>query len=151
MWNIEHKFKVKIGGNYYINTPNLIVAGGESLFTIKRREEDGLLAVDFDVYRADGTKVATIRNAHVVSGHQEDYEFHKEHHHYWVTERSSGRIICDVRQVSKAEGDCEIDVSVDLFTKSGFHVIADPEKTNVGGVVISGCTTKDCDAGLVVA
>lgn len=41
MWNIEHKFKVKIGGNYYINTSKLIAAGNESPFTIKRREEDG--------------------------------------------------------------------------------------------------------------
>lgn len=30
-------------------------------------------------------------------------------------------MICDVRQVSKVAGDCELDVSVDLFTKSGFQ------------------------------
>ena len=150
MWNIEQKFKVEIGGNYYINTPNLIVAGGESLFRIERRDEDGLLAVDFDVHDAAGKKVATIRNAHVVGGNQDDYQLRKERHHYWVVERSSSRTICDVRQVGKAEGDNELDVSVDLFTKNGFHIIAGPEQTNVGGLVMCGCTMENCGAGLVI-
>jgi len=150
MWTIETKFKVKIGGNYYIDTPNVIVAAGEPLFRIHRRDEDGLLAVDFDVYDSGRKKVATIRNAHVVSGNKADYEFKKEHHRYWVIEKSSGRVICDVRQVAAAEDSCELEVAVDLFTKSGFHIVADPEQTNIGGFVMRGCTTSNCAAGLVI-
>ena len=150
MWNIESKFKIKIGGNYYIDTPNVIVASGESPFSIKRREEDGLLAIDFDVYDADGKKVATIRNAHTVSGDKENYDFHKEFHRYWVVEKSSARTICDIRQAATAEGDCELEVSVDLYTKSGFHIIAGPEHTNVGGVFMKGCTMSNCAAGIAV-
>ncbi|WP_414664844.1 hypothetical protein [Horticoccus sp. 23ND18S-11] len=150
MWNIENKFKVKIGGNYYIDTPNVIVAYGESLFAIKRREEDGLLAVDFDVYDAKGKKVATIRNAHIVSGNKEDYDFKKEFHRYWVIEKSSGRTICDVRQKAAAEGSCELEVSVDLYTKTGFRIIADSEHTNIGGLFMKGCTMNNCAAGIVI-
>ena len=150
MWNVETQFKIKLGGNYYIDTPNLIVARGESLFRIKRREEDGLLAVDFDVYRADGTKVATIRNAHVVGGNHDDYEFKKEKHRYRVIERGTGRTLCDVRQATKAENDCELEIAVDLFTKSGLHIIASSDRTIVGRSSASGCTFQSESVGWVV-
>ncbi len=150
MWTIEDQFKIKLGGNHYIDVPNLIVARGESLFRVKRREEDGLLAVDFDVYRADGTKVATIRSAHVVSEQHPDYDYHKERHRYYVIERSTGRIVCDVRQVTKAEGDCEIEIAVDLFTKSGLHIVASSDRTVVGRSSISGMTFACQPNGWVV-
>ena len=150
MWTVPKEFTVKLGGNYYVNTPNMIVANGENIFRLKRREEDGLLAVDFDVYAEDGSKVATIRNGNVVQGDAEKYEFHKEHHRYWVVDRDSGRTICDVRKSARAEDGSELEVSVDLYTKSKFHLMADPDKTNIGGMVMTGCTMKDCGAGIVV-
>ena len=139
MWEITDQFKVKLGGNYYINTPDIIVAHGQSLFKIERRE-DGHLGIDFDIYASDGEKVATIRRGNIVQGDDKKYEIKKDYHHYWVKEKETGRSICDIKQKSKAEGDCEIEVSVDLYTKSGFHLIADPEKTNIGGITISGNT-----------
>jgi hypothetical protein len=150
MWTTPENFRAKIGGNYYINTPNIIVARGENLFRLKRRDTDGLLAVDFDVYDVNRNKVATVRNGNIVKGHSGNFEFHKEQDRYWVVEKKSGRVICDIRKGSKAEDGSEIEVSVDLYTKSGIHVVAGPNATNLGGMVMTGCTIQDCGAGIVV-
>ena len=56
MWEVSKDFKVKLGGNYFINTPNLIVEKGISLFRLFRRE-DGFLGIDFDIYNSKGTKL----------------------------------------------------------------------------------------------
>ena len=150
MWATPEKFTAKIGGNYYINTPNIIVARGENLFRLKRREEDGLLAIDFDVYSKEGKKVATIRNGNIVQGDVENFEIRKDFHHYWMIEKKSGRTLCDIKKSTKSEDGYEIEVSVDLYTKSGFRVIASPKETNLGNMMMTGCTFQDCGAGIVV-
>ena len=150
MWPIADEFKVRIGGNTYVNTPNVIVAVGESLFRIRRRQKDGILAVDFDIYDSAGKKLAEIRYGHIVTGSAKNYEIRTEQHRYRVIERNSGRTICDVRQVSKAKGASELEVSVDLFTKTGFHLVAGPERTNVRGLTSRGLVVERAGAGLVV-
>jgi hypothetical protein len=151
MWTTPANFRAKLGGDYYIDTPNMIVAHGENLFRLRRREEDGLLAVDFDIYDADGSKVATVRNGNVVQHDSDRFHTNKEHHRYWITEKGTGRILCDIRKVSKAEDGSEIEVSVDLFTKAGFHIIAGPEATNIPGAVFRGNIMQGCAAGIVIS
>ena len=148
MWQVEKEFSVKLGGNTYINTPNLIVVQGKSLFKVYRSESDGMLGIDFDVYNSSGNKVATIRKGIVVNGDEDAYQITSGHEKYSVTEKSSGKEIVSVqrRNVSGAE----IEVSVELYTKTGFLLNATPESTNVGGVVMKGNIIKDCGAGLVV-
>jgi hypothetical protein len=150
MWTTPENFRAKLGGTYYIDTPNMIVAHGENLFRLKRREEDGLLAVDFDIYDVDGSKIATVRNGNVMQHDADRFHAHKEHHRYWITEKGTDRIICDIRKVSKAEDGSELEISVDLFTKKGFHLIAGPEETNLGGMVFRGGTIRGCGAGIVI-
>jgi hypothetical protein len=60
MWNIESEFSVKLGGNTYINTPNLVVYKGQSLFKIYRSESEGILGIDFDVFNSQKRRVATV-------------------------------------------------------------------------------------------
>jgi hypothetical protein len=43
---------------------------GSSLFTVKRRESDGLLGIDFDVYDPKGKKVATVPDQTNIGGIQ---------------------------------------------------------------------------------
>jgi hypothetical protein len=74
MWKLEDKFRVKIGGNYYIDTPNIVVYRGTPLFTMKRRENDFLLGIDFDIHDKTGARIATVRNGNVVQGNESDYE-----------------------------------------------------------------------------
>jgi hypothetical protein len=42
MWQVTKRFRVRLGGNAYINVPQLVVYRGDSLFTLKR-SDDGVL------------------------------------------------------------------------------------------------------------
>jgi hypothetical protein len=140
MWEIPSSFTVKIGGNYYTDCDPILRIKGEPIFRLKRRD-DGLLGIDFDLYDSKGQKVATIRNGHIVQGDASAYTLKKEKHRYWILDKT-GAVICDVRQVTKAEPGCEIEVSVDLYSKNGFHYKAAPDRTEIGGpsgMVITGC------------
>jgi len=149
MWKIEDKFKVIIGGNTYIDIPNLVVYKNQPLFTIKRRESDGLLGVDIDVFDKGGERVATVRGGNIVQGNKEDYEIRSEMHHHSVIEKTSGRVICDIRRKTEAP-DAELEISVLLYTPDGFLFEATPEKTNLRGVRMVDCTIEKCDYGIVI-
>jgi hypothetical protein len=140
----------KLGGNYYLNVERLVDYEGSSLFTVKRRESDGLLGIDFDVYDAKRKKVATVRHGTVVAGDTQNYEITHDPHHYTVKEKNSGRIVCDIRRRDAAE-EADIEISVDLFTPDGFHFQADPNKTNIGGIQMSGNIVDGCQVGIKIA
>jgi len=149
MWYLEKKFRVVIGGNTYINTPNIVVYKGTPLFVIKRSESDGLLGIDFDIFDDKGNRVATVRNGVVVHGNEADYEIRKGMDYYIVTEQQSGRVICDIRKRSEAPN-AELEVSVRLYTPDGFLLDATPEQTNLPGITLSGNVFEDCGAGVVI-
>jgi hypothetical protein len=43
MWTIPEHFVVRLGGNLYIDSPNLVTYKGELLFSIKRSDDTGIL------------------------------------------------------------------------------------------------------------
>jgi uncharacterized protein YqgV (UPF0045/DUF77 family) len=149
MWHTETIFAVKLGGNVYINCEHLVECKGTSLFTIKRRDSDGLIGIDFDIHDPCGNRVATVRRGTIVDGDIAKYDLIHESHHYRVIEKESNRVICDIRRRENVRG-VELDVSVDLYTPSGFHFQATPMGTNIGGNLITGCTLKDCRTGIRV-
>lgn len=148
MWKVAKEFSVRLGGNTYINTPNLVVYEGESLFQMRRSDSDGMLGIDFDVFDAKKNRVATFRKGIVVQGDAKNYDIKTGHEEYSVTEKTTGRIIASVKRRG-VEG-AELEVSVRLYTPDGFLFDATPTKTNVGGMVMTGCTIKDCGAGIVI-
>jgi hypothetical protein len=137
-----------LGGNTYINTPNLVVYKDEPLFRIRRSEEDGMLGIDFDVFDSSGSRVATFRKGVVVQGDEQHYEIESSHSEYTVKEKSSGRLIANVKRRG-VEG-AELEASVHLYTHDGFLFDATPTETNLGGMKITGSTIKDCGAGIVI-
>ncbi|MGH8646661.1 MAG: hypothetical protein ACREX4_20275 [Gammaproteobacteria bacterium] len=149
MWKIETEFAVKLGGNTYINTPNLVVYKGESLFRIYRSESDGMLGIDFDVFDSQKKRIATVRKGIVVQGDANNYDIKTGHDEYSVTEKNSGRLVASVKRRG-AQG-AELEVTVHLYTPDGFLFDATPTHTNVGGMMMTGCTIKDCGAGIVIA
>ena len=149
MWQVENNFSIRIGSNHYINVANLVEYKGESLFTVRRRESDGLLGVDVDIYNAKRERVATIRHGNVVSGDKENYEIRLEPHHYTITEKETGRCVCELKRREAVSG-TELDLSLDLYTPSGFHFLATPTQTNVGGINMSNCTFKGGRTGISV-
>lgn len=148
MWNLEKEFSVMLGGNTYINTPNLIVYKGEPLFKIYRSDSDGMLGIDFDIFDSAGKRVATIRKGIVVQGDKDNYNIETGHEEYKVTEKSSNRLISSVKR--RGVESAELEVSVHLYTPDGFLVDATPTHTNIGGNVMSGCTFKNCSAAIAI-
>jgi hypothetical protein len=149
MWEVEDRFRVRLGGNNYINCRNLITFRGEPLFTL-RRHDDGYLGIDFEIYDQNGTRVATIRRNEVYFGDSEAYQIEGSMNRYILTERASGRMICDIKKREEAHP-AELDVSVHLYTPSGFLFDATPEETNLGGMVIMrDCTHADCGTGIAI-
>jgi hypothetical protein len=150
MWQMEDTFKVKIGGNYYINTPNIVSFKGTPLFTLKRRENDWLLGIDFDIYDKNGARVATVRHGNVVQGNEEDYEIKRLADHYIVTERKTKRVICDIRKRGEAEEGVELEVAVKLYTPSGFLFEATPTHTNLPGIMMANNIFKNMGTAIAI-
>ena len=150
MWEIEDKFKVRIGGNTYIDTPNIIVYKGQSLFALKRHSENGYLGIYFEIYDANGKHVASVKRNEIYFGDKNAYTIEGSMDRYILTERSSGRVVCDIKRRTAAHP-AELDVSAQLYTPNGFLFNATPEKTNLGGIVMSGNTIIGCGAGIVIS
>ena len=150
MWEVAERFRVRVGSVTYTNVPNLIVFRGESLFTLKRHE-DGYLGIYFDIYSADGDRVAAVRRNEVYLGDQDAYQVDGSANRYVVTERASGRVLCDLRKREDAQP-VELDLSVHLYTPSGFLFDATPERTNLPaqGIVFQGGAITDCANGIVI-
>jgi len=148
MWKIEKEFSVKLGGNTYINTPNLIVYKGEPLFKIYRSESDGILGIDFDLFNNSGKRIATIRKGIVVQGNTESYIIKSSHEEYQVIEKVTQKVIASVKR--RGIESTELEVSVHLYTSDGFLIDATPIKTNIGGMIMTGCVIKNLGAGIVI-
>lgn len=147
MWNVETKFAVRLGGNTYVNTPNLIVYKGTPVFRI-RRGDDGTLGIDFDVFDKNGQRVATFAKGIVVQGDEANYKIESGHETYSVTERSSSRVIARVQR--RGVQGAELDVHVHMYLPNGFLLDAGPQATNLGGVTLTGNVIENCGAGIAI-
>ncbi len=61
MWAIEDRFNVILGGNTYINVQNLVVYKNQTLFTLKRHDDNGELGIYFELYDASHNHVASVK------------------------------------------------------------------------------------------
>src|SRR3989339_423349 len=148
MWQVETKFSVRLGGNTYINTPDLIVYKGDPIFQIRRSDQDGILGIDFNVFDSAGKKVAIFKKGIVVQGDTENYTINSTHESYSVTEKSSGRIIASVQR--RGVQGAELDVHVKTYLPNGFLLDAGPTSTNLGGIVMTGNVFENCGAGIAI-
>ncbi len=139
MWEVEDNFKVRIGGNTYIDTPNILVCQGQSLFTLKRHADNGYLGIYFEIYDSTGKHVASVKRNEIYFGDKDAYQIDGSLNRYVFTERASGQVLCDIKKRDEAHP-AELDVSVKLHTPSGFFFNASPDRTNIGGLVMSGNT-----------
>lgn len=148
MWKVEKEFAIRLGGNTYIDTPDLIVYQGKSVFRVRRNEEDGVLGIDFDVFDSKGQRIATFKKGIVAQGDEANYKIDTGPDTYSVTERSSGRLIARVQR-RNVQG-AELDVQVHMYLPNGFLLDAGPLATNLGGITMSGCVMRNCGAGIAI-
>lgn len=147
MWKIEKNFKVKVGGNYFINCDSLISYDDNLVFTLKRRDSDGRLGIDFDVYDQAGKKIATIRRGNVVQGDVNAYEIKHLADSHKVIEKATGRIIV---QIDKRPPDVDLAVSVNMYLPNGFLLQATPDSINVGSTTMVGNVFDGCKTGIAI-
>jgi len=153
MWYAEDEFSVTIGGNTFVNVPDILVYEGKSVFSIRRSERDGLLGIDFDIRDRDGVKVATVKKGNIYEGDESRYTVETEKDRYTLTEKESGRVICDIRKRPEAKG-VELEVSVELYMEDGVPFKATPGGIDLQGrrahVMMSGSTIRGFPKGIVV-
>jgi len=149
MWESPKNFKIKLGGNYFINCVSLITFNNQPVFRkIERRDTDGKLGLDFDVYNDKGQKIATIRRGNVVQGDTQAYEMRHLADCDKVIEKSTGRIIV---KIDKKPSDADIAVSVNMYLQNGFLLEATSDKINVGSSQLIGSTFSNCKTGIALS
>lgn len=133
-WYVEDKFVVVLGGNAFVNTPNLIFYRGASIFKIERNVDSGYLGISFKIFDETGTKLATIGQNRLFENKR--YKGAKSIvleggvHDYTVIEKPSGRLICNIKQKEAAKPE-ELNVSVNLYMPDGFLLQANPGSINL--------------------
>ena len=98
MWTVERDFAVKFGGNLYIRCGQLVTYEGEPLFNLARRESDGRLGIDFDVYDDRGAKLATVRHGSIVQGDAKRFDIHHGADVKTMTDRETGEILVRINR-----------------------------------------------------
>jgi hypothetical protein len=134
MWQVEKQFAVRFGGNTYIDTPDLVVYRGTSLFRM-RRGHNGMLSIDFVVLDARGKRIARFIKNTLVAGSEAKYRIESGRDAYVVTERISGREI--VRVQRRDVKGSELDAHVRMYLPNAFLLEAGPTHTNLGGAVLT--------------
>ena len=148
MLEVAEKFQVRLGGNIYINTPRMIVYKGAPLFQLRRNHNEGMLEVDFDVFDASGRRVSVFRKGIVARGESAPFMITAHHNEYRVNQRASGRAIVIVKWHF---GSGDLDVWLELYTPSGFLIVASPTETNLqSGGQLTRSWIKDARNGMVV-
>jgi hypothetical protein len=147
MWMKEHEFKIKLGGNTYINVPTLIAFRGEPLFTVRRHEESGQVGIDCEVYDANGQKIASIRRNNIYTGDPQSSEVTRSDDRIALTDKRTGSILADVRKHGQALP-AELDVSVRTYAPDGSLLDLTPDYSNIRTNVFVGCTIENCSVGI---
>src|SRR6266851_3464134 len=95
---VPEYFSMRLGGNVFEGVHTIVAFNNEPLFSVDRRQSDGLLRIDFEIYDSQQKKVAVIRGNRIVAGNEADYEFDRPVNRYRVIDKASGRVLCDVQQ-----------------------------------------------------
>lgn len=151
-FTVTDKFRVRLGGNTYIDVRNLVVYDNQTLFTLKRHE-DGYLGIYFELYDADGTHVASVKRNVLYFDKETDrsgFEERGSMNWYQLVEKGTGRVVVDIKKRVDAEPN-ELEVSVRLFTQDGFLFDATPDETHVGGVYMRNNTLMNLAVGIDIA
>ena len=150
-FQVTDRFHVRLGGNTFIDTPNLVMYDGTPIFQL-RRHEDGYLGIDFDIYGPDGTKIAAVRRNQLYFTKDVDRGSFAESgtvDTYEVREVATGRVLCSIKK-RKAAGPAELDVAVETYLPNGQLLKASPTEMQMGGITMVGNTFERCWAAIAV-
>lgn len=146
-WILQQHFKLRFAGVTFIDTPNLIVFKDEPIFTVKQRDSDGAIEIDFDIFDGRGKRVAAVRSGALTGSNQSAYESMWTDNQFVVRELKTGRAVCEIRRRADAKI-CDLDVSVQMYMPDGFLVHANPAQSNIGRQKTKGKVVKTSEAAL---
>lgn len=148
-WIIESEYVIKLGGNYFQNCEHILTYDDEPVFTIKRRENDSRLGVDFEIRDEQGHRVATVRGGNVVQRDVNAYDVHHGAERQRMTEKTTGRVVYEIDKCPD-ERHVELALTVTMYLPDGFLLKADPDKINVAGMLVTGNVIRGCWAGIAI-
>ncbi len=135
-WTVPEQYRVRLGGNTYIDCRSLVTYKGTSLFDLRRSETDGFLGINLDVRGPDGSRIGTVRNSQFVGPTPDGYAIEGSADRYVLRELATGRAVCDIKMRSAAPEGAELDVSASMYMPDG-TLVNGHSKPYQGGHLIS--------------
>jgi hypothetical protein len=146
MWLKEKEFRIRLGSTTFIDVPNLVTFNGKPMFVVRRHEDTGQVAIDCDVYNADGFKIASVRRNMIYFGEQDAYELDHSGDRITLRNKQSGDVIADIKKRGEALP-VELDVSLRTYLPDGRLINYGFEQTEIGSNVYKDNTIKGGNVG----
>lgn len=153
MWLNEKQFRIRLGGNTYVDVPDLVVYKGKTLFTLKRHDGNGELGIYFEIYNSSGQHVASVRRNQIYQPdrQKESYRVDGSADECSLADMDTGDTLCRVRRIRGIQASpIELEVWVHLYTPDGFLFDATPTSTNLRGLVMTGNVFVNCSTGITI-
>lgn len=120
-----------LGGSWYINCGSLVSYQGQDVVSFSNWA-DPVGSVNLDVYGTKGKLEAQVRNGKLSMGDPKRYVVQHTGTLFSLTDASTDRIICILKDVPPTTKDasCQVDVWLDLFVSGTGYFHCDPESSN---------------------
>lgn len=126
---VQKHFVVRLGGNDYSDTPNLVVYKGEPILKVTSDENDEL-DVEAKIFDARGRCKAQVRGTTLVEGEPDAVDIRSTENNYTIRDRSNDRVVCEIRRRA-GQQKMDLDVSLLMHTPDGFLIHANPAQSNI--------------------
>ena len=127
---VQEHFVVRLGGNDYLDTPNLIVYKGEPILKVTRDESNDELKVEAEIFDSEGRCKAQVEGTRLVKGDPQAVDIRSTENNYTIRDRSNDRVVCEIRRRA-GQQKMDLDVSVLMHAPDGFLIHANPAQSNV--------------------
>lgn len=145
---VPKDFKARIAGNFYQNTPNLVVCFDEPILRVERDAVTGELLVDLAIFDSSGNEMARVEGAAITRGNKEDYTVKMTDQNFTVREIGTGRTVCRLQRCASTRN-MDVDVYVLTHAPDGFFIHANPLQSNIGNKA-TGDTFSNLEGALVM-
>ena len=102
-WPVTEGFKVRLGGNTFIDVPVPVQYAGWPLLTLARLP-DGTLGIDLDLHDTSGEVLARVRSSRLSGPEAHRFRATRTDERWTLTEATTGAVLCDLRKRADAEG-----------------------------------------------
>ncbi|MBW3663593.1 MAG: hypothetical protein KY469_10880 [Actinobacteria bacterium] len=138
--------RLVFGSNEFINTPAILLAGGEPQIFLEVREDRQLL-LTADLYDEQGTHVARLRRNAWTFNPEDRYTITTSPSDLSLTDGATDQVVFHASVESRDE------VVVDqgsFFTSGGDRITVEPDRLVIGGMTMMSSRFENCRAGIEI-